>query len=186
MQIAKQPTTSNYEGALSRCGRGSGWARPMNGNAHHVEFDDRGLRDIDQDIVAGAVKRPQPNSGVEQEPGVVFAFALRALRHRRSGSESINRWQPCRRKTLPRRGREFLHAASRRRPLSLSDVWIRKHSPEISLRTCRTSGKAEGGTTFVTVGIPFQQSLDESAVALCTTTNSLERAVSEQSCSLRH
>src|SRR5664279_6653537 len=35
---------------------------PMNSNPHHMEFDNRRLGNVDQDVIAGAVKRPQPNS----------------------------------------------------------------------------------------------------------------------------
>jgi hypothetical protein len=48
----------------------------MNSNAHHMEFDNRRLGNVDQDVIAGAVKRPQPNSRVEQEASIVLRSAL--------------------------------------------------------------------------------------------------------------
>jgi hypothetical protein len=49
---------------------------PMNSDAHHMEFDNRRLGNIDQDVIAGAVKRSQPNSRVEQEAAIVLRSAL--------------------------------------------------------------------------------------------------------------
>src|ERR1019366_10794230 len=69
---------------------------PMNSDAHHIEFDNRRLGNVDQDVIAGAVKRSQPNSRVEQEAvhlvhpsGVPRSTYLRQLLHETKIRRSI-------------------------------------------------------------------------------------------------